>query len=164
MDKLVIAKIGKGNNSINICERVVLHFAVTLMTVYQYIKFHSFIFNTFRAMLQTNLLLHKLRRQITIITCERVMVLALGTSSNDILSMYQVLFNFLLYFQRYARDKLNIAKIRRGSNSVSTKVMVTAFCNSPHSLLSVYQVPFQYIQYFKRCTPDKLIIAKLEGK
>ena len=54
------------------------------------------------------------------------MVLALCISSDDILSMYQVLFNSLQYSQRYALDKLNIAKIRKGSNSVNTgdRVMV----------------------------------------
>ena len=70
------------------------------------------------------------------------MVLALCTCSVDILSMYQVLCNSLLYFQRYAPDKLNIAKIRKGSNSVNTgnRVLVLAFCDFHHGLLSVYQV------------------------
>ena len=107
---------------------------------YQYIKFYLFLFNTFRDMLQTNLLLQKLEREITVITCNRVMVLALCTSSGDILSMYEVLFNSLPYSQRYAPDKLNIAKIRMVSNSVNTgdRVMVFAFCNFPHGPLSVY--------------------------
>ena len=48
------------------------------------------------------------------------MVLALCTSSDDFLSMYQVLFNSLLCFQRHAPDKLDIAKIMKGSNSVNT--------------------------------------------
>ena len=61
------------------------------------------------------------------------MVLAFYTSSDDILLMYQVLFNSLLYFQRYAPDKLNIAKIRKGSISLNTDdtVMVLAFCDFP---------------------------------
>ena len=78
------------------------------------------------------------------------MVLALCTSSKDILSMNQVLFNYLLHFQRYPLDKLNIAKIRKGSNSVYTgdRVMVHAFCRSRYDPISVYQVPFIYLQYF----------------
>ena len=42
--------------------------------------------------------------------------------------MYQVSFNSLLYFQRYALDKLFIAKIKKESNSVNTgdRVMVRA--------------------------------------
>ena len=68
------------------------------------------------------------------------MVLAFCTSSHDILSMYQVLFNSFLYFQRYAPDKLYIAKTMKVSNSVNTsdRVMVLAFCDSTHGPLSVY--------------------------
>ena len=77
-------------------------------------------------------------KHVTVITGVRVMVFAICTSSDDILSMYQVLFNSLPYFQRYAPDKLNIAKIRQGSNFVNTgdRVMVLAFCDSPRSPLS----------------------------
>ena len=90
-------------------------------------------------MLQTNLLLQKLGREITVKTCDRIMFLAL-CASGDILSMCQVLFNSLLYFQRYAPDKLNIAKNRKDSNSVNTgdRLMVLAFCDFPHGPLSVY--------------------------
>ena len=44
--------------------------------------------------------------------------------------MYQVLFNSLLYLQRYALDKRNIVKIREGSNSINTNdgVMILALC------------------------------------
>ena len=64
---------------------------------------------------------------------------ALHTSSDGHLSMYQVSFNSLLYFY-YALEKLFIAKIKKGSNSVNTgeRVMVLAFCNSLHGPLSVY--------------------------
>ena len=44
------------------------------------------------------------------ITCNRVTVLALCTLSDGHLSMYQVSFDYLLYFQRYAPDKFKIAK------------------------------------------------------
>ena len=75
---------------------------------------------------------------------------ALCTSSDGHLSMYQVSFNSLLYFQRYAPDELFIAKIKKGSNSVDIgdRVMVRAFCNSLCGPLSVYQVSFIYLQYF----------------
>ena len=91
------------------------------------------------------------------------MVLSLCTSSDDILSMYQVLFNSLLYFQRYALDKLNIAKIRKGSNYVNTgdRVIIVAFYDSPHGPLSVYQVSFNFLVYFYSYAPDKLFIANI---
>ena len=80
----------------------------------------------------------------SVITCNRVTVLALCIFSDGHLSMYQVSFDSLLYFQRYALDKLNIAKIRKENISINTedRVMVLAFCNSPHSPLSLYQVSF----------------------
>ena len=88
---------------------------------------------------------------------------ALCTSSDGHLSMYQVSFNCLLYFQRYAPDKLFIAKIKKGSNStnIGDRVMVLAFCHSLHSPLLVYRVSFIYLQYFYRYDPEKLTIAKL---
>ena len=49
----------------------------------------------------------------SVITCDRVTVLALCTSSDGPLSMYQVSFDSLLHFQRYAPDKFFIAKIKR---------------------------------------------------
>ena len=81
------------------------------------------------------------------ITCDRIMVHALCTSSDVCLSMYQVSFNSLLYFHRYAPDKLFIAKLKKGSNSVNTgdMVMVLAFCDSPYGPLPVYQVSLNYL-------------------
>ena len=78
------------------------------------------------------------------------MALAVCNFPYSPLSLYQVSFNFLLYFQRYAPDKLFIAKIKKGSNSINTgdRVMILAFCDSPHGPLSVYQVSFIYLQYF----------------
>ena len=80
----------------------------------------------------------------SVITCDRITVLALCSSSDCRLLMYQVSFNSLLYFQRYAPDKLHLAKIKKGSNSIniSERVIVLAFCNSFHSPLSLYQVSF----------------------
>ena len=108
-------------------------------------------------MLRTSLLLQKIGREITVITCDRVTVLALCTSSDGHLSMYQVSFNSLLYFQKYARDKLFIAKNKKGSNSINTgdRVMVLAICNSPHGLLSVYQDSLNYLQYLEICSGQK---------
>ena len=74
---------------------------------------------------------------------------ALCTSSKGHLSMYQVSFNSILYFQIYALDRLFIAKIKKGSNSVNTsdRVRVLAYCNFLNGPLSVYQVSFIYLQY-----------------
>ena len=88
-----------------------LHSAICFMALYQCIKFRLCIFNTFRDMLQTGLLLQKIRKgNNSVITCDRVTILAVCIFSDGCLSMYQVSFNSLLYFQRYGPDKLFIAK------------------------------------------------------
>ena len=70
--------------------------------------------------------------------------------------MYQVSFSSLLYFHRYAPDKLFIAKIKKRSNSIiiGDRVMLFASRNSSHDRRSVYQVSLNYPQYFKRYAPD----------
>ena len=66
-DKFNIAKIKQGSKSENTGDRAMI-FAVYkfLMALYQCIKFHLFIFNSFRDMLRTSLLLQKLGREITL--------------------------------------------------------------------------------------------------
>ena len=53
--------------------------------------------------------------------------------------MYQVSFNCLPYFQRYAPEKLFIENIKKGSNCINTgdKVTVFAFCTSSDGPLSM---------------------------
>ena len=78
--------------------------------------------------------------------------------------MNQVSFNFIVYFQRYAPDKLNTAKMKKKeSNSVNTvdRIMVLALCTSANGPLSLYQVSFNCLVQFQRYAPDKLYIAKM---
>ena len=65
--------------------------------------------------------------------------------------MCQVTFDSDKYFQRYASDKLVIAKIGKGNNSINTgdRVMVLAFCTSSHYLLSIYQVSLFIFNTFR---------------
>ena len=78
--------------------------------------------------------------------------------------MYPVLFDSLLYFQRYALHKLFIAKIEMGSNSVNAgnRAEVLAFCTFSDGPLSMHQVSFNSLIYFQRYAPDKLFIAKIK--
>ena len=69
-------------------------------------------------MIRTSLLLQKLEREITVSFVLIELWFLHCTTSNGHLSKYQISFNSLLYFQRYALDKLFIAKIKKGSNSV----------------------------------------------
>ena len=58
-------------------------------------------------------------------------------------------------------DKLFIAIIKKGSNSVNTgdSVMVLAFCNFPDSPLSVYQVSlnYRYTLINRTCIPKQTL-------
>ena len=87
----------------------------------------------------------------SVISCDSKMVPAFCTSSDGLLSMYQVSFTSCYTFRNYAPDKLFIAKNNKESiNSVDTgdRVSILAFCSSPHGPLSVYQVSLNYLQYF----------------
>ena len=94
------------------------------------------------------------------VTYNRIRVLAFCTSSDDRLSMYQVSFNSLLYFQGYALDRLFIVKVKKAGNSVHTgdMVLVLAFCHFPYNSLSVYQVSLKLPSiHIKRYAPDKCV-------
>ena len=125
--------------------------AISCIALYHCIKYHLFIFKTFRDVLRTSLLLQNNRNgNNSVISCDTVTILALCTFSDGLLSMYQVSLNPLPYYQSYAPDKLFTAKIKKGSNTVnpSDRVMFFAFCNFPHITLSVCQVSLNYLQYF----------------
>ena len=78
--------------------------------------------------------------------------------------MYQVSLNFLLYFQRYAPNKLFIAKIKKGSNPINTgdRVTVLAFCTSTDGPLPMYQVMFYSLAYFYAHALDKLLLQNFK--
>ena len=85
-------------------------------------------------------------------------------SALSLMALYQTQgsFNSLLCFQRYAADKLFIAKINKGSNTVNTgdRVMLLAFATFSDGPLSIYQVSSNSFLYLKRYAPDKLFIVK----
>ena len=128
-----------------------LHSAIHLMALYQCSKFHLFIFNTFRDMLWTSLLLQKLEREITL----KLLVIELRFlhSALSLMAVCQCIKFYLISFYTF-RDMLQtsflLQKLRRGVTPVNTgdRVMVLTFCNSPHGPLSVYQVSLNYLQYF----------------
>ena len=65
-------------------------------------------------------------------TCNLVTVPTLCAISDAHLSVYQISFNSLLYCQRHAPDNLNIAKIRKGNNSIipTIEFRCFSFCTS----------------------------------
>ena len=82
------------------------------MALYQCIKFHLIPLYTFRDNAPGKLFMAKMKKESNSInTVDRVMILAFCTSADSPLSMYQISFNSLVYFQRYAPDQLFITKI-----------------------------------------------------
>ena len=63
--------------------------------------------------------------------------------------MYQGLFNFLIYCQRYASDKHFIAKNKTVCHSVNTgdRVTIVSFSSFPDGPLSVYLFSLNYLEY-----------------
>ena len=123
-DKLFIAKIKKGSNSVKTVDTViVLAFCDSLHSPLSMYKFHLFIFNTFRDILCTSLLLQKLEREITQIT-DRFTVLALCTSIDG---RRQCIKFHLTLFHTF-RDTFT-ANIKKRNNWVNTgdRVMALAF-------------------------------------
>ena len=113
-----------------------LHSALSLMVVYQCIKFPLISFYTFRDKLQTSFFIAKIKGSNSLNTGDRVMVFAFGDSLHSPLSLNQVSFNFNTF-----RDMLQ-TKIRKGNNSQITcnRVTVLALCASSDGRLSMYQV------------------------
>ena len=145
-------------------ELLFLHFALPLMAVYQSIKFHLISLYTFRDMLRTSFFIAKIKKgSNSVNTGENVMVLAFCNSLHSPLSLYQISYNYLQYFQRYAPDKLTTAKIRKGNNSKITcdRVTVLAFALP---LIAVYQcIKFHLIPFcaFRDMLRTSFFTAKL---
>ena len=105
-------------------------------------------------MLQTSLVL--LERRMTVITCERVTVLAFCTS------LYQCIKFHLMPFYSFRdmhRPNFFIAKIKQGSNSVNTGDIVTILA---FALPPMYRVSFNSLLYFQRYVSGKLCTAKIK--
>ena len=67
MDKLIIAKNRKGNNSVITCEGFwFLHSALSLMGLYQCIKVYLIPFYAFKDRFRTSFLFQKLKREVTL--------------------------------------------------------------------------------------------------
>ena len=147
-----LKKITKGSNSVNTVDRVMILaicvFSDSHLLMCQ-VSFNSLVY--FQRYTPNKLLIVKIKKDSNSVnTVDRVTVFALCTFADGPLSMYQVSLNSLVYLQRYAPDKLFIAKIKKGNNSLNTvdRVMVLALGNFSHGPLSVYQVSLNYLQYF----------------
>ena len=132
---------------------VLLHSALSFIVLSHCINFHIFIFNTFRDVLRTSLLLQKLGRPII----QQLLVIELRLLLCQCIKFHLIPF---YTFKDMLRTSFLLHKMSK-KNSVYTddRVMVLAFCNLPYDPLLVYQVSLSYLQYFKRYAPDKSVTS-----
>ena len=88
------------------------------------------------------LIIAKIRRELLVIIMIKLWFLHTALL---LMTFYQCIKFYLIPFYTFRymlRERLNIAEIKKGRNSVNTgdRIMIFAFCNFPHGPLSVYQV------------------------
>ena len=125
-----------------------LHSAIPFIALYHCIKFHLFIFNTFRDMLQTSLLLLKLEREITL----KLLVIELQFlhSALPLMAVYQCIkFHLIPFytFRNMLRTSFLLQKLRR---EVTPKILVIGlwFLHAAIPLMALYQcIKFHLITF-----------------
>ena len=114
-------------------------------------------------MLRTSFLLQQNKTENNCVnTVDSAMVLAFCTSCDGPLSMYEVSFTSLVFVQRYAPDKLFIAKIKKISNSMNTvdRVKILTFYTSADDFPSMYQVSFYSLYTFRDILQTNFLLKK----
>ena len=162
----LLQKLKKLSNSVNTVDRdMILAFCSSSdvpLSMYQ-VSYNSLVY--LKRYAPDKLFIAKIRKASNSVnTVDTVTILTFCISADGPPSIYQVSFNNLVYFQRYAPDKLFIAKFKKGSNSVNTgdRAMVLAFCTSADGPLLMYLISFNSLIYFQRYAPNKLFIAKIK--
>ena len=125
-----------------------LHFAFSLLALYQCVKFHPIPIDTFRDMLRTSFIAKIKRGKLLRNYWEQ----GYGSCILHLLYWPSIKNSCFISFPSILSEICSGQAFycKRGSNSVNTadRVTVLAFCNSPHGPLSVYQVSLNYIQHF----------------
>ena len=87
----------------------------------------------------------------------------LCTSSGHALYFYQVLWNYLNWYQSYRADTISILKITKGNNSAKNVggVMVVDLCTSSGHALYFYQVLWNYLERYQSYRADTISIWKI---
>ena len=156
-------KIMKGCNSVNTGDGVmVLAFCNAPhgpLSVYQ-VSFNSLVHSQRSA--PGKLFILKIKKGSIPVNIVDMVISYILIFSEGPLSMYEVSFNFLVYVQRYAPDKLFIAKMKKGSNSVNTvdRIMILALCTSTDDPLSMYGVSFNPLYTFRDMLRTNFLLQK----
>ena len=92
-----------------------------------------------------------------------VTVVYLCTSSVHALYFYQVLWNYLKWYQSYRADTIFILKITKGNNSAKNVggVTVVNLCTSSGHALYFYQVLWNYLEWYQSYRADTISILKI---
>ena len=87
----------------------------------------------------------------------------LCTSSGHALYFYQVLWNYLNWYQSYRADTISILKITKGNNSAKNVggVTVVNLCTSSGHALYFYQVLWNYLKRYQSYRADTISIRKI---
>ena len=87
----------------------------------------------------------------------------LCTSSGHALYFYQVLWNYLNWYQSYRADTISILKITKGNNSAKNVggVTVVDLCTSSGHALYFYQVLWNYLKRYQSYRADTISIPKI---
>ena len=90
-------------------------------------------------------------------------VVDLCTSSSHTLYFYQVLWNYLKWYQSYRADTISIPKISKGNNSAKNVggVTVVDLCTSSGHALYFYQVLRNYLKRYQSYRADTISILKI---
>ena len=92
-----------------------------------------------------------------------VTVVDLCTSSGHALYFYQVLWNYLKWYQSYRADTISMLKITKGNNSAKNVggVTVVDLCTSSGHALYFYQVLWNNLKRYQSYRADTISIPKI---
>ena len=168
-DTISIPKISKGNNSaknvgwvnvVNLCKSSG-HALYLCQVSWNYLERYQ----SYRA--DTISILKITKGNNSAKNVDGVTVLYLCTSSGHALYFYQVLWNYLKWYQSYRGDTISILKISKGDNSAKNVggVTVVDLCTSSGHALYFYQVLWNYLKRYKSYRADTISILKItKGK
>ena len=90
-------------------------------------------------------------------------VVDLCKSSGHALYFYQVLWNYLIWYQSYRADTISIRKITKGNNSTKKVggVRVVDLCKSSGHALYFYQVLWNYLKRYQSYRANTISILKI---
>ena len=167
-DTISIPKISKGNNSAKNVGGVTVvdlctssgHASYFYQVLWNYLKRYQ----SYRADTISILKITKGNNSAT--NVGGVTVVDLGTSSGHALYFYQVLWNYLEWYQSYRPDTISIPKMSKGNNSAKNVggVTVVNLCTSSDHALHLCQVSWNYLEWYQSYRADTNDQPLMDGR